>query len=115
MEVVIFVDEEEKIKEFGIEILDKLRYVGICSVRDHGKEFVFPHKNIRIRILDSDFEKIRGIVPRYILVDGDFDYDFIKYIKCLVEGGSVYLRNVKDIIMKVIEFDLYGDEEESED
>ena len=111
MEVFIFVDEEEKIKEFAIEILDKLGYVGICSVREHGREFVFPHKNIRIRILGPDVKKIRGIIPRYILVDGDFDYDFIKYAKCLVEEGSKYLRNMKDVIMKVIEFDLYGEEE----
>ena len=117
MEVIIFVDETKKIKGISAEIIRTLDWIGTGVVRLNETTFEIPYAHIRIMFFSSDFENALGLRPRYFLVDGDFsyDYNFAKYVKYLIETGSEYFNSTRHLIMKLIEFALYGEEEGSED
>lgn len=112
MNVVIFTHNEFEAKKIGQEILDKLYLLGICNISNHGRTFKFPAKNIVIDVFITYSSTVLDLNPRYFLIDDTCSYDFQAFIRqqfiTLNDAEEAY--NLKDLILKVIEYALYGDD-----
>lgn len=112
MYIVIFTPKTDRVKDLGREIMDKLYLIGPCNVRHYGTTFQFPSRDIAIDIRYASLSKTGGLRPRYYLLDDGCDYDFCECIKySLQRRGDEQLYSMRHLIMKVIEFALYGDED----
>lgn len=112
MNVVIFTHRESRAKEIGQEIIDKLSLLGLCTITNSGKTFVFPKKNIVIDIRLDWSSAVLDLNPIYFLLDTTSGYDFNEFVgqQLSMSTDAEEAYRLRNLIMSIIETSLYGDE-----